>query len=212
MPLKANQIALIVISAVAIFLYWQKYQDAYKDTGRLQVTQTGSSVTLSWSSTIELPMTRRFEEAYTQWADKTDKFIIDLDSPGGSLLEGRQVIELIDEMKKTHLIETNVGEGAACLSMCVPIYLHGEQRSASRTSQWMFHEPAAYDYITDEKVDENQSDRRAASDRFFQKYFVNSEMDPKWRNELQKEWVGKDVWRTGQQLVDEQSNIILKLY
>ncbi len=123
MPLKANQIALIVVSAVAIFLFWQKYQDVYKDTGRLQVKQQGSSVVLSWASTVELPMTRRFEEAYANWADKTDKFIINLNSGGGSLREGRQVIEFIKKMKKTHLVETTVGEQANCLSMCVPIYL-----------------------------------------------------------------------------------------
>lgn len=212
MPLKANQLALVILSAVAVFLYWQKHQDTYKDTGRLQVAQDGNAVILSWNSTIELPMARRFQEAFTNWADKTDKFIINLDSRGGALREGREVVELIDEMKKTHLIETTVGEGALCLSMCVPIYLHGEQRSASRNSQWMFHEPSSYDYVTDEKVEENETDRRAASDRFFKKYFVNSEMDPNWRANLQKEWVGRDVWRTGQELVDEQSNIILKLY
>ena len=212
MRLKFNQIALVVLSFIAIFLYWQKYQDVYKDTGRLQIFQEGDAVILSWSSPIELPMERRFQEAYAEWANKTDKFIINLNSGGGSLREGRLVIDVIDQMKKTHLVETTVGEGANCLSMCVPIYLHGEQRSASRNSRWMFHQPSAYDYITDEKVEENESDRNTASDRFFQKYFVNSEMDPKWRNNLQKEWVVKDVWRTGQQLFDEQSNIILTLY
>ena len=76
----------------------------------------------------------------------------------------------------------------------------------------MFHEPSAYDYITDEKVEENESDRKAASDRFFEKYFVNSDMNPQWRDNLQKEWIGKDVWRTGKQLYDERSNVILSLY
>lgn len=212
MPLKINQIALIVVSGIAIFLYWQKYQDTYKNTGRLQVTQNNNAVTLSWRSSIELPMARRFQEAFSEWADKTDKFIIDLDSRGGALREGRQVVELIDQMKRIHLIETTVGEGAVCLSMCVPIYLQGEQRSASRNSQWMFHEPSSYNYVTDEKVEEDEEDRRAAGERFFRKYFVNSEMNPEWRNNLQQEWVGQDVWRTGQQLYDEQSNIILKLY
>lgn len=211
MPLKANQIALVAISAVAIFLYWQKYQDVYKDTGRLQVVQQGSSVVLSWSSTVELPMTRRFEEAYAKWAGKVDKFIIKLDSGGGSLREGRQVIEFIKQMKKTHLVETTVGDQRHCLSMCVPIYLIGEQRSASRNSIWMFHEPRSYNYITDEESDEPESERRAASDRFFRNYFINSEMDEKWRQQLAQEWIGKEVWRTGQQLFDEKSNIILKL-
>ena len=212
MRLKANQIALIVVSAIAIILYWQKYRDVYKDTGRLQVSQQNGAVILSWESTIEIPMARRFEEAYTEWGGKTEKFIINLNSRGGSLREGRQVIEIIDRMKTTHLVETTVGDGAVCLSMCVPIYLHGEQRSASSNSQWMFHEPKAYDYITDKQAEENESDRRAASNRFFQKYFVNSEMDANWRANLQKEWIGKDVWRTGEQLADEGSNIILNLY
>ena len=212
MPLKANQIALIVVSALAIFLYWQKYEDVYKDTGRLEIVEKENSVILSWTSTVELPMTRRFEEAYANWAGKTKKFIINLDSRGGSLREGSQVIELIKKMKTTHLVETTVGEQANCLSMCVPIYLTGQQRSASRNSVWMFHEPRAYDFITDEEADEPESERRAASDRFFRKYFVNSEMDQQWRQQLAQEWVGRDVWRTGQQLVDEQSNIILKLY
>jgi len=212
MPLKANQIALIVLTAVAVFLYWQKYQDVYKDTGRLQISQEGDAVILSWSSSIELPMEHRFQEAYAEWADKTDKFIINLDSGGGALREGRLVIDVIDQMKKTHLVETNVGEGAYCLSMCVPIYLHGEKRSASKNSQWMFHEPAAYDLVTDEKVEENEYDKQAAATRYFEKYFVNSEMDPTWRAQLQKDWVGKDVWYTGQQLKDQRSNIILRLY
>lgn len=212
MPLKANQLALIILSAVAVFLYWQKYQDVYKDTGRLQISQEGDAVVLSWRSTIELPMERRFQEAYAEWADKTDKFIINLDSGGGALREGRLVIDVIDQMKKTHLVETTVGEGAYCLSMCVPIYLRGEKRSASRSSQWMFHEPSAYDIVTDEKIEENEYDKQTATNRFFERYFVNSDMDSKWRNNLQREWIGKDVWRTGKQLVDERSNIILRLY
>lgn len=212
MNLKANQIALIVLTVVAVFLYWQKYEDVYQDTGRLQVSQKGDAVILSWASSIELPMERRFQEAYSQWADKTNKFIINLNSPGGALREGRLVIDVINQMKQTHMVETTVGEGANCLSMCVPIYLQGEQRSASRNSRWMFHEPSAYDYITDEKVEETDADRNAASDRFFERYFLNSEMDAQWRDNLQKEWVGKDVWRTGRQLYEERSTIILQLY
>ncbi len=88
----------------------------------------------------------------------------------------------------------------------------GEKRSALRNSIWMFHEPRSYNYYTDEVSDEPESERRAASDRFFDKYFVNSEMDANWRQQLAKEWIGKEVWRSGQQLVEEKSNIILRLY
>jgi len=212
MKLKTSQIALIVLSAVAVFLYWQKYQDVYKDEGRLQVSEVDGAVMLSWRSGVELPMTRRIEEAYSQWYDKTDKFIVNLDSPGGALREGRQVVELLDRMAQTHILETTVGDQASCLSMCVPIYLRGEIRSASRNSRWMFHEPSSYNYVTDEREETSDEDRRAAGERFFAKYFMNSEMDPQWREGLRNEWIGRDVWRTGQQLVNENSNIITRLY
>lgn len=209
--MKANQIALLILSAIAVFLYWQKYQDTYKDEGRLLITQEGDAVKLSWNTSIELPMARRFEEAYREWGDKTQKFIISLDSNGGALREGRFVIDVIEEMKQTHLVETMVGPGADCLSMCVPIYLRGEVRSAAATSRWMFHEPTSYDYVTGEKADRDDDDKREAGERFFQKYFVNSEMDPAWRAKLQQAWVGRDVWFSGQQLVNQNSNIITRL-
>lgn len=212
MPIKANQIALIALSGIAVFLYWQKYQETYKDEGRLKVSQVGDSVVLSWNSSIRVPMARRFEEAYAEWADKTDKFIIDLNSSGGALREGRFVVEVIDSMKNTHLVETTVGANSDCLSMCVPIYLRGEIRSASASSRWMFHEPTSYDYVTGEKADRDDEDRREAGERFFQKYFVNSEMNPAWRMKLQQAWVGRDVWFSGQQLKEQQSNIITRLY
>lgn len=212
MPIKANQIALIALSGIAVFLYWEKYQETYKDEGRLKVSQVGDSVVLSWNSSIRVPMARRFEEAYAEWADKTDKFIIDLNSSGGALREGRFVVEVIDSMKNTHLVETTVGANSDCLSMCVPIYLRGEIRSASASSRWMFHEPTSYDYVTGEKADRDDEDRREAGERFFQKYFVNSEMDPAWRMKLQQAWVGRDVWFSGQQLKEQQSNIITRLY
>ena len=211
MQMKAKQIALVILSAIAVFLYWQKYQDTYKDEGRLLVSQEGDAVKLVWKTSIELPMARRFEEAYREWRDKTRKFIIILDSNGGALREGRFVIDVIEKMKQTHFVETRVEAGADCLSMCVPIYLRGDKRTAASNSRWMFHEPTSYDFVTGEKADRDDDDRREAGERFFQKYFVNSEMNPDWRSKLQEAWVGRDVWFSGQQLVNQNSNVITHL-
>lgn len=212
MPIKANQLALIVLCGIAVVLYWQNYQKTFGDKGRLNVTKRDNAVVLSWQTSIDVPMAKRFEEAYAQWREKTNKFIINLDSNGGSLREGRQVIELIERMKKTHLVQTTVGENASCLSMCVPIYLRGEERTAATTSRWMFHEPTAYHFVTGEKADRDDQDRRKAGERFFQNYFANSEMNPAWREKLQQAWIGRDIWLSGKQLYDQNSNIILKLY
>ncbi len=156
-------------------------------------------------------MAKRFEEAFNVWSDKTDKFVIKLNSRGGALREGRLVIELIEQMKKTHLIETNVESGAFCLSMCVPIYLRGERRVAASDSLWMFHQPTAYDFITGDKVSTNE-DRLIAGERFVEKYFVSSEINQEWLKRLKQQWIGKDVWYSGQQLVGENSNVIQRIY
>ncbi|MEM9330233.1 MAG: ATP-dependent Clp protease proteolytic subunit [Pseudomonadota bacterium] len=212
MSARITYVLLPIFLLIAGFLYWQQHQRIYEDRGRLTVTRDGDVVVLSWQSEIDVPMQKRIREAYDAWKDRTKKFVIDLHSPGGALREGRKVIELLNTMKATHLIETHVGSNRACLSMCVPIFLQGESRVASATSKWMFHEPTAYDFFSDEEVHVPEFERNYYNNRFFDRYFTNSEMNPVWRENLRKEWVGKDVWKSGRQLVDERSNIILDLY
>ena len=212
MPPNASRIVFLLLCAVAAFLFWQQYEKIYGDQGRLKVAQVDNTVWLSWHHEVDVPMATRFREAFYEWQNKTEKFVIDLNSPGGSLYEGGQVIELITEIKKTHTVETHVGPENICLSMCVPIFLQGDERRASAASAWMFHEPRSADFFTGEEVAEPEFERKYVSNRFFQKYFTNSPMAPSWREKLESEWEGKDIWRTGQQLTIENSNIITNLY
>ena len=75
----------------------------------------------------------------------------------------------------------------------------------------MFHEPTAYDYFTGEKIDEPDFEKRRSSERFVERYFVNSPMDGAWLDNLTEEWRGRDVRRNGRQLVEEKSNIVTAL-
>ena len=197
--------------AIAGLLYWQIHKDIYEDKGRLVVRQDGEVVILSWHSEIMVPMAKRFSEAFSEWGGKTEVFVIDLSSRGGALREGGNVIELINGMKRTHTIITYVGERGSCLSMCVPIYLQGQNRISAVSSRWMFHEPIATDFFSGEEVSIPQQERRRTARRFFDRYFANSDINPEWRDRLQKEWVGKEIWKTGRQLVEENSNIVLEL-
>lgn len=210
--LKPNQILLIAIIAVAGFLAWREYDEIYGNKDRLRIWEEDGAVVLAWADDVGVPMAKRFEEAFNLNAHKTDRFIIELNSPGGSLREGRLVIEAIDRMKRSHTIETRVGFYASCLSMCVPIYLQGDKRTASPYSSWMFHQPIAVDPITGDKLDISSAERAVLGAQFFNAYFTNSDMNEFWRKNLEREWVGKDVWRSGQQLVDENANIIQNLY
>ncbi len=200
--------------AVIIFLFWQNDQRIYQDQGRLAVRsdpEGRDAVIFTWNSAIDVPVARRFEEAFDEWKDKTGRIVIELDSPGGSLSEGGRVVDVIEKIKRTHEVETRVGASSVCLSMCVPIYLRGDRRIAAPSSRWMFHKPTTRDFFTDEKVDKPAFETRMTAKRFVNRYFVDSEMDPVWRAKLEQEWQGGDVWKSGQELVDEGANVVTAL-
>ena len=67
------------------------------------------------------------------------KVILDLDSAGGEMDEGKKVIALIMRERKRRHVDTLVWYGHLCASMCIPIYLQGEKRHAAALSVWMFH-------------------------------------------------------------------------
>ncbi len=211
MPGNITRIALPILILIAGFLYWQQYQRTFADKGRLVVSQEGPAIVLSWHSEVDVPMAKRFSEALVKYRSQTDKFIIDLNSPGGALHEGGKVIDLLNDMKDTHRIETRVTALNNCLSMCVPIFLAGESRIAAPSSVWMFHEPRASDFFTGEEVEEPEFERAYYNNRFFEKYFTNSEMNPQWRERLRREWIGREIWKSGQDLHNENSNIITHL-
>lgn len=213
MRLQPIHIAIILTFAATAYLAWSGDQAVFADKGRLKVERIdgGDTVVLSWRSEIDVPMARRFEEAYEEWKGDAKRFVINLHSPGGSLSQGGDVIDVINRMKRTHRVDTLVGPRRACLSMCVPIFLQGESRIAAPDSRWMFHEPSAHNIFNGAPVKEFEFDRRFAADRFFRQYFGNSAMDPEWRAMLEREWRGKEVWKTGEELVDERSNIVTEL-
>lgn len=206
-----NRILLLTLFGIAVYWGWQTNARLYRDRGRLAVSQENNAVVLFWSSDIALPLAQRLNEAYEKWRDKTGVFIIDLNSRGGYLSEGRRVINVIARMKQTHQVHTRVRAGRICLSMCVPIFLQGQKRMAAANSKWMFHEPRSTDFFTDKDSKEPEFERRAMVERFFERYFQNSPMRPQWRDNLKKTWKDKDIWRSGQQLVDEESGIITQL-
>ena len=212
MRIKANHLVWVAMLAMIFFLARQHYHRVYEDKGRLQIFQSAEhpdTVVFSWSHEVDVPMATRFAEAYAKWRGKARRIVIDLNSPGGSLAEGRKVVSVIENMKKSHDVDTYVGNGRICLSMCVPIYLQGQVRSAAANSRWMFHAPSKVDVFTDEKVDELEFERNYAARRFFNRYFANSDVNPIWLSSIKKQWQGgADIWRTGDELLKQQTNIV----
>jgi hypothetical protein len=36
-------------------------------------------------------------------------------------------------------------------------------------------------------------------------------MDPGWREQLRETWIGRDIWKTAEELVKEKSNVVTRL-
>ncbi len=206
--------ATLIMFALTVVLIARNEEFVFRDEGRLVVRPDPTdsrAVVFYWRSQVEVPMARRLAEAFDEWRYDADRIVLDLHSPGGAIREGEAVIRIINEMKRTHIVDTRVRKRRACYSMCVPIFLMGEKRSAAANARFMFHEPTAYDYFTGEEVRETEFEKRYNSEKFFNRYFVNSPMDPVWRDQLKAEWRGRDVWKSGQTLMDEGSNIVTVL-
>jgi hypothetical protein len=206
-----NRLLLAAMAAVIVYLSYGLYEEKYRDRGRLAVIARGDHVVLVWGTRVDVPMRTRFQEAFDKWRERTDHFVIQLHSPGGSLREGRELIELIERIKRTHRVDTFVAGGDICASMCVPIYLQGQSRVAGRDARFMFHEPYRLGGAELSRKSQPDWEQRGLSQRFFERYFVNSPMTPAWRRHLEKAWIGKDIWKTAQELSQEKSGIITDL-
>lgn len=200
-------VTLALFAALAFFA-WKSGRKVFEEGPDLEIVEVDGAVVLRWAHGVEAPMASRFAEAFDEWKDRTGRFVVDLDSPGGALVEGRLVIAEIERMKATHEVDTHVGAGALCLSMCVPIYLAGDRRTATREARFMFHEPSSYDFVTDEKVRKPGFEQKMTSERFFERYFGKSEMNPEWREKLRAEWKGRDLWFTAEELVEQGSGVV----
>lgn len=203
--------ATLAIFAAVVWLAVSGDRHAFDGAADVAVRGEGDALVFAWRSEVAAPMSRRLAEAFAERGFETGRIILEFNSPGGDLAEGREVIRLVERMKETHLVDTRVLSGDHCLSMCVPIFLKGERRIAGRYAHFMFHEPTAYDSVTHEEVRRPEFERRMDSDRYFRRYFETTEMDPDWGARLKAEWSGRDVWKSGRQLVAEGSNIVTEL-
>lgn len=214
MRFSLKSFAVPIVFALLVFVALQTERNALKNKGKVVVKEHSArerTLVFSWSDSVEAPMSQRFSDAFEAHKSSADTIILDLNSPGGSLLEGGRLITLIEKMKQSHRIETQVRNRQNCLSMCVPIYLQGELRRAAASSRWMFHEPRLVDAFTDEVQNQPEFEKNRSATQFFDKYFVNSEMDPDWRERLREDWVGKDIWFSGKELVEQHSGVVQEL-
>ena len=214
MSARLSRALLIGLIAIAAVLAWHLYDRLYANRGQLVVNRDAAApdtLVLSWHHEIKLPMAKLIGDAFAANKAQVKRFVIDLDSPGGSLDEGSAVIAAIDAMKKTREVDTRVSAGHDCLSMCVPIFLQGQRRMASGSSRWLFHAPRSVDYFSGKDVASPTLEHNFYARRYFDTYFRHSPIDPKWLARNEPLFARRNVWRSGLQLFQEHANIITEL-
>jgi ATP-dependent protease ClpP protease subunit len=208
--MNTNRLLLFGMIMVAVVMGWRLYQQKHADTGQLAASLRGKTLIVAWTGRVELPMHTLLAQAFDKWRSRSERILLQLNSPGGSLREGGDVIELLQRIKHTHRLDTYVASTAICMSMCVPIFLQGDNRIAAPAARFMFHEPKRY-FDDGSEAKGFSFEREALTRRFFNKYFVNSPMDAQWRSQLEKDWIGKDIFMSGAQLLEDGSNIVTRL-
>ena len=203
--------ATLAMFSVIVVMMTRNHRSLIEDNNQFTVWRERGVVTFEWRDVIQAPMADILEMQFEDQKKRARRFVIELDSQGGALAEGREVIEVMERMKRTHQVDTRVGEGGICYSMCVPIFLVGENRMAVEDARFMFHEPKTYEYFTGKKQDVPDFEQEMTSQRFFSRYFVNSPMDAVWREKLAAQWKGKDLYYTAAELVAQNSNIVTEL-
>jgi hypothetical protein len=129
--------------------------------------------------------------------------VLFLDSAGGQVDDGDRVIEALNEIKLRHQLITVVPHGKLCASMCIPIFLQGEDRLAARASIWLFHEAAQRQANGALRTD------TAETWRLFRKYYAPAGVSMHWLKSIAPMIKEADLWQTGGDLISAKSGIIL---
>src|SRR5687768_14277206 len=114
----------LAIVAVAVMLATHVRPASAEEVGqgRLRVkgaTSGSNTVVMAWHGESAAPMAAQLNEAFEARKAGATRFVLLLDSGGGSVAEGERVIDVLRRIKQTHELMTAVAHGHKCGSMCV---------------------------------------------------------------------------------------------
>src|SRR5262249_29385167 len=169
----------------------------------LEFNKEDGTLYIDWSGPIMAGMADDLRVALDKYETVLERVVLFLDSAGGQVEEGDRVIEILNEIKRRHRLITVVPHGKLCASMCVPIFLQGEDRLAARASIWIFHEAAQ------RQADGTRRTDMAETWRLFRKYYAPAGVSTHWLKSIAPMIKEADLWQTGGDLISAKSGIIL---
>jgi len=136
-----------------------------------------------------------------------DKVIFYLNSMGGSMAAGLQIIAGMEALKSMGIqVITAVINGNTCGSICVPMFLHGEKRYAGEVTSWFFHGVAMADMP---KIVDYEETKKGLDAFFIAEGVPKSWIDKMWKRGA---FSGTTpYWMTSKELFAENALIITNL-
>ena len=188
----------------------------------LSVSEQPDRIVLGWSGPVQEPMSENIAAAFDRYKADRRRLVLILNSPGGSIEHGRKVVAAI--RARDGAIDTFVQKAGVCASMCVPIFLAGRERVADPEAYFMFHQvslsfggkdntkrPAFSETEKALYSDIVKSVETRATDEFFRSDIGIRGVSAAWLARMREKIAGRDIWMSGQQLVDERSGIVDRL-
>ena len=200
---------------------------AFKSAGiaGLSVREEPARIVMTWNGPVQEPMSERFQETFERFEEDPRPILISLNSPGGLVEHGREVMKVIHKASRTRVVDTLVEAGKMCASMCVPIFLVGGERMANPNAKFMFHQatirvrPEHEQALRDlqrsapgiDVAGLKRSAEQRATDEMWEDDFGPRSVDARWLNGMRDKIRRGDVWLTGKQLMDQRSGVVDRL-
>jgi len=216
-----------ILGICGILLVWAYFQ-ASSGSGNglsrqtLSVSEDKENVVLAWSGPVQEPMSERIAAALERYKADPRLLVLLLNSPGGSIEHGRQVAAVMRARKRP--VNTLVQKGGVCASMCVPIFLSATQRMADPEARFMFHQARLSSSVTQRVKQQGLSDddkarftkavkefEADATDELFREDIGIRGVNTAWAEKMRGRIAGRDLWMSGQQLMDEGSGVVDRL-
>jgi len=213
----------IVAGVGGILLFWATFQlpSGSGDVASrqiLSISEEPDRIVLGWSGPVQEPMSERIAAALDRYKADRRRLVLILNSPGGSIEQGRKVVAAI--RARDRAIDTLVQKAGVCASMCVPIFLAGAKRMADPEAYFMFHQVSLSSARENTKRREISESEKAlfsqavktieaqVTDEFFRTDIGIRGVSVGWLARMREKISGRDIWMSGQQLVDEGSGIV----
>ncbi len=169
----------------------------------LEFNQADGTLEIEWSGLIVAGVADELRASVAKYGTSLKRVVLFLDSAGGQVDEGDRVIAVLNEIKQGHRLATVVPHGKLCASMCIPIFLQGDDRFAARASLWIFHEASQPLASGGQRTDMTQTWR------LFRKYYGSAGVSSHWLKSIAPLIKGADLWQTGGDLIDAKTGIIM---